>query len=232
MTASWLETLRQPQAHEAAASVHLQLICAGLLAAVVWSGLAIQFAVSISSAISEHSSILGHLADQFSFFTVQTNLLIALSLTLTVLRLRAVSSRLGVSVQSALVTYIVIVGVVFNVLLQPNSQGIQIAADRILHIAVPVFYISYWWAFTPKGRLSLKDPVLWLIYPFFYVAYTLVRGAMSGIYPYPFIDVSVLGYSSVCINLVFFTAAFFSLGLIVMATDYAVGRSGRRRRLG
>ena len=37
----------------------------------------------------------------------------------------------------------------------------------------------------------------WLAYPGVYLVYVLARGAVSGEYPYPFMDVKVLGYGGV-----------------------------------
>ena len=45
--------------------------------------------------------------------------------------------------------------------------------------------------------LRWKDAVAWLAYPGVYLVYILARGAVSGLYPYPFVDVNVLGYAGV-----------------------------------
>ena len=53
-----------------------------------------------------------------------------------------------------------------------------------------MLYITYWVFFTPKGSLRFVDQVVWQSYPLIYLIYTLIRGAIIGAYPYPFLDVA------------------------------------------
>jgi hypothetical protein len=55
--------------------------------------------------------------------------------------------------------------------------------------------------------------------------YTLALGAVSGLYPYPFVDVQVLGYGGVLARSAGFLLVFLGMGLLVVA----VGRWMRAR---
>ena len=55
--------------------------------------------------------------------------------------------------------------------------------------------------------------------------YVLARGAVSGLYPYPFMDVNVLGYGGVFVHAAVFLLVFLGMGLLVVA----VGRWTRGR---
>jgi hypothetical protein len=48
-------------------------------------------------------------------------------------------------------------------------------------------------------------------FPFFYAVYVMIRGAISGDYPYPIIDAGKLGYPVALLN----TAIIFSLLVIL-----------------
>ena len=122
------------------------------------------------------------------------------------------------SVATAITVYIIIVGVVYNIVLRPlwNPQGLQLVVDELLHSVIPVLMLAYWFAFVPKGKLGWKQFLPWMLYPLIYLVYVLIRGSLSGYYPYPFINVESLGYEKVFINcgFVFGTFIFFSLLLI------------------
>jgi hypothetical protein len=90
---------------------------------------------------------------------------------------------------------------------------------------VPVGYVVYWLLFAPRAELSWKDSVTWLIYPGVYLVYVLARGAVSGLYPYPFVDVNVLGYGGVLARSGLLMLVFLGMGLLVVA----VGRRVRAR---
>ena len=61
----------------------------------------------------------------------------------------------------------------------------MLLADVLLHYAVPVLYLVFWWFALPKASLRWVDPLVWSAYPAAYCAYALARGALIGSYPYP-----------------------------------------------
>jgi hypothetical protein len=63
------------------------------------------------------------------------------------------------------------------------------------------------------------------VYPAVYLVYILARGAVSRVYPYPFVDVNVLGYGGVLVRAAMFLLVFLGMGLIVVT----VGRRIRER---
>ena len=75
---------------------------------------------------------------------------------------------------------------------------------RDLHYVIPPLYALFWVAFIQKGDLQLRTIPAPLIPPLVYGAYTLVHGAVSGFYPYPFVNVAKLGYPQVLLNIVGF----------------------------
>ena len=134
---------------------------------------------------------------------------------------------LSASVQASAAVYIAIVGLVYQLLLRHlwNPQGAQWVADVLLHSIIPVGYVVYWLLFAPRAGLGWKDAVTWLTYPGVYLVYILARGAVSGLYPYPFVDVNVLGYGGVLARAAVLLRVFLGMGVLVVA----VGRWRRAR---
>ncbi len=186
-----------------------------------WFGLVLQFPLSIAKSRANGMTVIGAVVAYFSFFTILTNLLVALGLTCSLAapdsRWGRFFSSTGVAADTAL--YIAVVGVVYSLLLRQlwDPEGFQKIADIILHDVVPVLYVFYWILFVPKGGLRWKDSVSWSIYPLAYFAWVLIRGAVSGRYPYPFIDVGTLGYTRVLLNAVLLLASFTVAGLAMIA---------------
>ena len=111
-----------------------------------------------SPGFLSHCSITlgtGSAINFFSFFTIQCNLLVALSLTFTSL---SPQSKPGIfftrlSVQSAIALYIFIVALVYNLILRGmfDLTGWHWFVDNMLHVIVPVLYILYWFYFRTSG---------------------------------------------------------------------------------
>jgi hypothetical protein len=197
-----------------------------VLALIAWFGLGSQLYLTLQTPATTGYSILKTVTNFFSYFTVQCNILVAL--TLTAILLKPGSSFSGHIFQSAIAAYIFIVGLVYNVVLRGvwDPQGLQLVTDNILHVAVPLLYIIWWLIFTPKRVLEWSDLLPWLVYPAVYLIYSLVRGLIVNWYPYPFLDAEKYGYAKVAINSVFVLIAFLVVGYGLIA----INRTGKKNR--
>src|SRR5271168_979114 len=107
---------------------------AGALAG--WFALALQLYLVL---VQSHTGLamVGAVITYFSFFTILTNLLVTLVFTAIAVRPAAgrVQFLLSPSVQAGTTVYIVIVGVVYQLLLRQlwNPQGAAWVADGLLH---------------------------------------------------------------------------------------------------
>jgi hypothetical protein len=198
------------------------------VALVAWLGLGIQFYVTQTHPNLQSVSVLERTLRFFEYFTILTNLLVAVSLTIALLAPRTALGRFfsRTSVKTAIAVYISVVGIVYNIILQGLNEftGAALAADTLTHDVVPVFYAFYWLLFVPKGGLPWSSPVAWTIYPLLYLAYALIRGSSTGRYPYPFLDVGSLGLSAVLINSMVLTAVFFALGEAFVGANKMIAR--------
>ena len=81
--------------------------------------------------------------------------------------------------------------------------------DRIIARSVMID----WVLFVPKGTIRWRSALVWLLYPLVYAVYSLIHGAVTGFYPYPFINVGELGYDKMFLNMGVLVLVFFGLGL-------------------
>ncbi|WP_092473174.1 Pr6Pr family membrane protein [Pseudomonas sp. NFACC24-1] len=197
-------------------------------ALLAWAGLSIQLYLILLGRWELGASLLGGLVSFFSFFTVLTNLWVAVVLTWELTPRPAPARRwfLQPSVRSGVAVSIALVSLAYNLLLRHlwQPEGWQFVADELLHDVVPLLYIAYWWRWVPKGSLRLGHIGLWMIYPLVYFAYVLLRGDLLAAYPYPFIDVASLGYPQVFINAGGILAGFVGIALGVVGLGRWVGR--------
>lgn len=190
------------------------------IALLAWFGLAFQFYIIVQAAVDTNKSLPGEILRFFSYFTILTNLLVAISLTSMMVKPSGSWGKFfsRPPVQAAIALYIGVVGLVYVVALANiwNPVGLQLVADRLLHYVVPFFFIFYWAFFAPKKSLQWKHPLWWLIYPAAYLVFVLIRGALVNAYPYYFIDSTQLPWSEVIRNMFVLFAVFAGLGFLLV----------------
>ena len=188
-----------------------------------WAGLSIQLYLIFYSRWTLAASLLGGLVSFFSYFTVLTNTLVATVLTCELTSRESAARRwfLQPWVSSGIAVSIAVVGLAYSLLLRHlwHPEGWQLLADELLHDIMPLLFLVYWWCCVPKGTLRLGHIALWVMYPLVYFAYALLRGHLLAAYPYPFIDVSTLGYPQVFLNAAGILAGFVVIALLVVGLD-------------
>jgi hypothetical protein len=184
-----------------------------------WFAVLLQYYIAMTVADSR----LGETIRFLSFMTIWTNVIVALFYTVSLLAPRSKLGRFFSKpmVQAGLLLYIIIVGLIYHLLLakQWNPQGWEYIADQSLHTVVPVLFLFYWMLFADKEKLNMKSVLKWMMYPLVYVVYSLIRGAITGKYPYFFVDVSKLGYPTAMRNVSFVMAAYFVLGIVLVLVN-------------
>ncbi|MCI0467588.1 MAG: Pr6Pr family membrane protein [Beijerinckiaceae bacterium] len=209
--------------------------CGAFLAGLGWLALAVELYFNIEEAFAKDLSAAGNIIKYFSFFTIETNLLAALSLTILCARPRTEHFMTRPTVTTAIAVYSIITGAVYAVLLRQlwHPAGLQLAADIVLHDVIPFLYPLFWLIFLPRGGLRWIDPFWWLAFPILYFFYSMIRAAALGSYLYPFLDTSKLGLQQVLVNAALLLVIFLALGLALVAIDRSLSSWGRARsRLG
>ncbi|WP_043263101.1 Pr6Pr family membrane protein [Streptomyces sp. CT34] len=169
----------------------------------------------------------------FSYFTIQSNILLALVFAWSAHRAWTGRPALSPRITGAALLYICITGLVFHFVLSNDSSGfsmtshrtpLETAASQLLHTVTPLAAVLDWLVLTTPGAFPLRYAWQWLAYPVLYLPFALVRGALlapgtNGRYPYPFLDVDLHGYAGVATNAVVFALAFYVLALALVLLD-------------
>jgi len=201
-----------------------------VLAAITWAGVLLQLVLSLRLAQGNGGSVVDGLVAYFGYFTVLTNLFVALVLSVPMIAARSsfgrFLSRPGVAACAAV--SILLVGVGYHVLLRHvwNPQGLQWVADMVLHYVVPLTFYAFWLLKLSKAGLRWTSPLWWCVYPLAYFAYALLRGQVLRVYPYYFLDMTVLGFARVLANASVLLCLFALAGVGSIAVARLLGRLG------
>lgn len=169
----------------------------------------------------------------FSFFTVESNLLAAVVLLLSGLA----SLVLGESRQDeqgrfallrgATTLYMTMTGIIYFLFLRGLEEALQLPipwVNTVLHYVTPLAVLADWLFDPPRRAISSRESLVWVSFPALYVFYSLIRGATTGWYPYPFLNAAVRGYESIAV-----TCAVLLVAVIVLAVLLAARTRGRAR---
>lgn len=161
--------------------------------------------LSLVAGLSVLASIIVQVSDQidagrfqpeeyFAYFTIQTAMINIVVLVVGgILAFRTpIDPPLYAAVRASVFAYAVVTGVVFNVLLRgiPNDDGYiaPVWPNENLHVWIPI-YVALDWLLNPtRARLQWRTMALAVSFPLIWVGVTMVRGAIEGWYPYPFLE--------------------------------------------
>ncbi len=192
-----------------------------LTAAVTLAAIALQLVLVIrgGQVLDEvEPPVLGlRLARFIAYFTIQSNVLVALS-AVTLARDPLRDGQVWRVLRLAGLVGITVTGLVHFVLLRPllDLSGADWTADKLLHMVVPALAIVGWVAFGPRPRITRREVALAFAWPVAWLAVTLTVGALSGWYPYPFLDHREDGAGAVAVVSAGVVVLF--LGLFVLAS--------------
>lgn len=156
----------------------------------------------------------------FSFFTILTNILVAFYFIAQICNIRILKFLKNDTSLTAITAFILIVGLVYQFVLRFiwEPTGWQMVIDELLHTIIPSYVLLYWFFYVKLSSFNSRHLAVWLLYPFIYFAFVLLRG--SGYYPYPFINVQEIGYSKVFFNFI----ALSVLVMVLMGLLYLLAR--------
>jgi hypothetical protein len=191
------------------------------------------------AATTEYGHQIGTVIANFlSFFTIQSNVAAAVTLTIGAILFWTRHARTDVEPRwfavllACVTTYMVITGIVYNLLLRGIQlpQGETVAwSNEVMHVAVPIVLVLD--LFLAPRRRALPWRAVWIIviYPIAWVVYTLVRGPLVTSpangepywYPYPFLNphnpaLQPPGYAGVAVYVVAIAVGIVVVGLLVV----------------
>ena len=160
----------------------------------------------------------------FAFFAIQRNLVGVAAFAWVLANRDKPRSRALELLRGAAAVYLTITFFVVIFLLSGVDVQLQLGwVDFVLHKLFPVVVLLDWIFDPPQTRLGLRDVAVWLVYPLAWTALTIVRGAIDGWYPYPFLDPAHGGYGQVAVTVVAVTRGF----VVISAIAIGVGNARR-----
>jgi len=183
-----------------------------LTAIVVAFGLVVNVAVAWTNTGGFFTTGPARVFNLFCFFTIQSNLIVGVTCLMLAIEPRRSSTTFDTFRFIGIVA-IVITGIVYHAALRGlfDLESWALVGDVVVHTVVPVLAVVTWLAYGPRGRTSRRIMWLSVLFPLAWFAFTLLRGSVTAFYPYPFVDVSRLGYPKVLMNAVW--VGVFYLGV-------------------
>lgn len=180
-----------------------------IFAALSLAGVAVQLVIAIQTDFS--------IISFFSYFTNLANIIASAVFIISAIRLARgyETNDLDVAIRGGSVVYIVFVGIVFNTLLiGVDLGGLLPWVNVVHHMLMPLAVLVDWIIWPPRSRIALRTAFLWMIVPVLYVIYSLIRGALTGFYAYPFFNPQASGgYGGVALYCAVMLVAFVLLAL-------------------
>ncbi|WP_460246612.1 Pr6Pr family membrane protein [Streptomyces sp. BYX5S] len=180
-------------------------------------------AAGAGDTTGDEADVVTRLVRMFSYFTIQSNILV-LACAVSLMLHPGRDGRLWRVLRLDALLGITITGLVFAIVLAPQVHlaGVSMWITVGLHYIAPPMTLVGWLLFGPRGRLDAATVRGAFVWPALWIAYTLVHGAVTDWYPYPFLDVHERGYGVALRNIA---------GVIVIAAALAWLFSWLDRRL-
>jgi hypothetical protein len=189
-------------------------------AAVGILGLGTQYAALAGSTVS----IVEATCRSLCYFTYWTNAIAALSMLLPVWLPDSTLGRFlsRPAVRTAIAANLVIAGIVYHfVLREPFELAWTSQADLSLHYITPALYLADWFFSTAHTRLPWRAATYSLAVPLAYGVWMFGYGAVAHWYPYPFIEVPIVGIVETLLNLFCLLSVFVIATAVLILVDRA-----------
>lgn len=98
------------------------------------------------------------------------------------------SSKTTIVVHLSTLLGLIVVTVMQYAFLAKPLEGFPLVSDLMIHAIVPGLYILAWFVFGPAVRLSVATVAASFIIPTIWLLATILRGMITGWYPYDFIN--------------------------------------------
>lgn len=195
-----------------------------VVAVVAWAAVTFQLLLVLTGAAilveEDPPGLAARIYRFFAYFTIQSNLLVAITST-ALARDPALDSRGWRVARLAGLVGITVTGIVHFFLLRPllDLDGANLVVDKLLHMAVPLLAVVAWAWVGPRPRVTAREVAYALCWPVAWLAWTLVVGQVSGWVPYPFLNAAEQGWGAVGVACAGITVLFVALFALVAWLD-------------
>lgn len=159
----------------------------------------------------------GLLAQNVSYFTNHSNL----AFVVLVVAALALAPRLPPwfdDARGAVALYLVMTGIIYALLVAPPEELLRWDigwTGLVLHRLAPVVALADWLLTPRRGPAPLRRILWWQLYPAAFLVLTWVRGAITGWYPYDFLDPTASSWPQVLVTTAVVLAAFLVIAALL-----------------
>ncbi|HZP30948.1 MAG TPA: Pr6Pr family membrane protein [Acidimicrobiia bacterium] len=188
-----------------------------------YGALALLLACTLVAQVRLSSDEGRSIVNMFSYFTIQSNVLVFVTALAVALRPRA-SGVVGQTVRLAALCGITLTGLVYGTIIAPHVHlsGEALVYDYVFHYVVPAAAVVGFVFVGPRTPFRTVN-LVFLVWPVLWLVYTMVRGAVAepvfrGLgevpshYPYHFLDVDRLPTEEVAVTIVVIALVLVGLG--------------------
>jgi hypothetical protein len=183
--------------------------------------MALAVLAAIGTQLANTITVGNSIVNFFSFFTIQSNIIGAVAITIAALAGPGTRGAIWLSqLRGAATLYMGITGMIFSLLLSGADVQTPIPwVNSTLHYIFPLFIVIDWLVDRSVRPLSFRQGLVFLVYPVAYGAYSLIRGPLADWYPYPFLDPRVHGYLYVVVMMIFVAIVGLALAWLLCWTS-------------
>ena len=192
-----------------------------LVALPALGGVLMELVIALADGPGAAGTMTERIVRLFSYFTILSNVGIGVVSVLLAVDPARDGRLLRVAHLDALLC-IVVTGIVYHTVLAGTVPGLTQAgqlSNVLLHLASPVLAVVVWLLAGPRPRVDARTVAWSVVGPLAWIAYTFVRGAVVGWYPYPFLDVGELGLARAMVDAGLVAAVFLLLALAALWAD-------------
>ncbi|HUT79819.1 MAG TPA: Pr6Pr family membrane protein [Candidatus Bathyarchaeia archaeon] len=200
---------------------------------ISWGVLVSMFIVEILGEETFYEGFLSAIG-AYKYFTMQTNLIVAIWLTFALAfhKKPHYQEKIKGVFKGAVTLYITITFIVFAIALSWTyyPTGFDAFTNIVIHYVVPIAFIADWFIAEINIYYKWKYLLFWLIYPIFYLIFSIVNGTLTGDYLYPFLDINALGWGKFILFIVLLIIGFLVLGsLLILVNRYRMKKTIEKR---
>ena len=190
------------------------------------AALVLHFSLTVPAAMANGRSLAGAIEFYFSFFTILSNSALVLVHLASASGAPMLARLRRPVVRAGMAAVMLFVCAFYHFVLASTwaPQGWFRVTDVALHYVTPLFYAGWWLRFASHGGVGLRSIPAIAAWPFAYALYALARGEVVRAYPYPVLDVAVLGYGRVAVNIAGLLIVFAALCAGVILIDRLLER--------
>ena len=154
----------------------------------------------------------------FSYFTILSNIGAIVLLGALAIRPPLISVERFVVFRGAVTLYMIITGLVYNLVLAPESADVNTNTqwvNFVVHVLGPIVVTLDWVVYRSPLKPTVGQMATWWIFPTLYLIYTMIRGPIADWYPYPFLDPDEMSVGEIILYCAGILVAFVAISIIL-----------------